>query len=170
MVVIPFFFFSSRRRHTRYWRDWSSDVCSSDLLLRGAGVVILAGQEVDRAPGGVYLPLAPPEVPVHAVEVGVPAVDSGRALSVGPPHLPPGGFRALGRHKAVGPGGGHHRAVDVRHEGPVEKPALYLARRLEPDHGSHLRDVSSRQLQHDGATHRATEHDGPVEPQGSYEG
>src|SRR5258707_10247234 len=25
------FFFSSRRRHTRYWRDWSSDVCSSDL-------------------------------------------------------------------------------------------------------------------------------------------
>src|SRR5690606_40808307 len=28
-----FFFFSSRRRHTRFSRDWSSDVCSSDLLL-----------------------------------------------------------------------------------------------------------------------------------------
>src|SRR3712207_7788859 len=27
------FFFSSKRRHTRYWRDWSSDVCSSDLEL-----------------------------------------------------------------------------------------------------------------------------------------
>src|SRR3712207_6613758 len=27
------FFLSSRRRHTRYWRDWSSDVCSSDLIL-----------------------------------------------------------------------------------------------------------------------------------------
>src|SRR5437879_12597332 len=27
------FFFSSRRRHTRYIGDWSSDVCSSDLLL-----------------------------------------------------------------------------------------------------------------------------------------
>src|SRR5439155_19119074 len=26
-----FFFFSSRRRHTRWPRDWSSDVCSSDL-------------------------------------------------------------------------------------------------------------------------------------------
>src|SRR3712207_4803322 len=26
-----YFLFSSRRRHTRYWRDWSSDVCSSDL-------------------------------------------------------------------------------------------------------------------------------------------
>src|SRR3712207_7416198 len=31
MFVLLFFFFSSRRRHTRYWRDWSSDVCSSDL-------------------------------------------------------------------------------------------------------------------------------------------
>src|SRR3712207_1507560 len=31
LVLICFFFFSSRRRHTRYWRDWSSDVCSSDL-------------------------------------------------------------------------------------------------------------------------------------------
>src|SRR5204862_5002972 len=28
------FFFSSRRRHTRSLRDWSSDVCSSDLLER----------------------------------------------------------------------------------------------------------------------------------------
>src|SRR3712207_8278222 len=28
---VAIFFFSSRRRHTRYWRDWSSDVCSSDL-------------------------------------------------------------------------------------------------------------------------------------------
>src|SRR2546429_1351262 len=30
--VCLFFFFSSRRRHTRCSRDWSSDVCSSDLL------------------------------------------------------------------------------------------------------------------------------------------
>src|SRR3712207_6962620 len=31
-ILVRCFFFSSRRRHTRYWRDWSSDVCSSDLL------------------------------------------------------------------------------------------------------------------------------------------
>src|SRR3712207_8421660 len=31
------FFFSSRRRHTRYWRDWSSDVCSSDLVYAAGG-------------------------------------------------------------------------------------------------------------------------------------
>src|SRR3712207_7306027 len=40
-MVSLFFFFSSRRRHTRYWRDWSSDVCSSDLAVLGA--VILPG-------------------------------------------------------------------------------------------------------------------------------
>src|SRR2546421_8379348 len=32
MVARALFFFSSRRRHTRSDRDWSSDVCSSDLL------------------------------------------------------------------------------------------------------------------------------------------
>src|SRR5690349_23468451 len=31
MIYFFFFFFSSRRRHTRSLRDWSSDVCSSDL-------------------------------------------------------------------------------------------------------------------------------------------
>src|SRR2546422_5786990 len=32
--LFVFFFFSSRRRHTRCSRDWSSDVCSSDLKLK----------------------------------------------------------------------------------------------------------------------------------------
>src|SRR5258707_7893450 len=35
-LLFFFFFFSSRRRHTRYWRDWSSDVCSSDLCTASA--------------------------------------------------------------------------------------------------------------------------------------
>src|SRR2546422_5223021 len=34
MVLTLIFFFSSRRRHTRCSRDWSSDVCSSDLFAR----------------------------------------------------------------------------------------------------------------------------------------
>src|SRR3712207_5386927 len=38
---VCYFFFSSRRRHTRYWRDWSSDVCSSDL--RGGGRTLAIG-------------------------------------------------------------------------------------------------------------------------------
>src|SRR5690606_41149206 len=32
-VQLSLFFFSSRRRHTRFSRDWTSDVCSSDLNL-----------------------------------------------------------------------------------------------------------------------------------------
>src|SRR2546426_6464217 len=37
-LVCFFFFFSSRRRHTRLQGDWSSDVCSSDLVANIRGV------------------------------------------------------------------------------------------------------------------------------------
>src|SRR6478752_2187993 len=46
------FFFSSRRRHTRCSRDWSSDVCSADLLAASAVVLISAGPAV----AGSYTP------------------------------------------------------------------------------------------------------------------
>src|SRR5207245_4538832 len=46
-----FFFFSSRRRHTRCYRDWSSDVCSSDLL--GAFLGPLGAQESSVDVGGL---------------------------------------------------------------------------------------------------------------------
>src|SRR2546429_2650333 len=48
---IFFFFFSSRRRHTRCSRDWSSDVCSSDLTPYVKGDLIIVGSNmglVDR--------------------------------------------------------------------------------------------------------------------------
>src|SRR5690348_18348378 len=47
------FFFSSRRRHTRWTGDWSSDVCSSDLVeqyLLGVGVGAGAGDLVLGSP------------------------------------------------------------------------------------------------------------------------
>src|SRR5215203_7144799 len=47
-----FFFFSSRRRHTRYWRDWSSDVCSSDLA-QDAGDPLDARALISRRVRGV---------------------------------------------------------------------------------------------------------------------
>src|SRR5207247_7378025 len=42
LVALADFFFSSRRRHTRSTRDWSSDVCSSDLywIALTAGVIL----------------------------------------------------------------------------------------------------------------------------------
>src|SRR5256885_4515668 len=52
-AVIDFFFFSSRRRHTRLQGDWSSDVCSSDLVLglHGAGSVRPDGARPPRHHG-----------------------------------------------------------------------------------------------------------------------
>src|SRR6266516_7455363 len=38
-----FFFFSSRRRHTRSYGDWSSDVCSSDLLPKAVNIAPTSG-------------------------------------------------------------------------------------------------------------------------------
>src|SRR5207248_4356290 len=37
VFIFVFFFFSSRRRHTRSYGDWSSDVCSSDLVVHVRG-------------------------------------------------------------------------------------------------------------------------------------
>src|SRR5437867_8753749 len=59
-----FFFFSSRRRHTRSYGDWSSDVCSSDLL----DALCLnhrqaRGIHVQESPRGVQL--------LHAIRVTV---------------------------------------------------------------------------------------------------
>src|SRR5258707_15838739 len=44
-----FFFFSSRRRHTRYWRDWSSDVCSSDYQLKAGSYCLYDMRETPSA-------------------------------------------------------------------------------------------------------------------------
>src|SRR5690625_1483751 len=40
MHLLFLFFFSSRRRHTRWPRDWSSDVCSSDLICKEHNVIL----------------------------------------------------------------------------------------------------------------------------------
>src|SRR2546430_7579343 len=41
--LVLFFFFSSRRRHTRFDCDWSSDVCSSDLNVVSGIVFVVVG-------------------------------------------------------------------------------------------------------------------------------
>src|SRR5215510_14716231 len=70
-----FFFFSSRRRHTRWPRDWSSDVCSSDLP--GAVPPAAAGpRTVDDEAGISYkaygLPWQPWPLLWHAGTLGIP--------------------------------------------------------------------------------------------------
>src|SRR6266542_5785181 len=50
-LMALFFFFSSRRRHTRCYRDWSSDVCSSDLWATeetARKIAQLGGKDLDQ--------------------------------------------------------------------------------------------------------------------------
>src|SRR5690625_5629140 len=47
LLAANFLFLSSRRRHTSWPRDWSSDVCSSDLVVQGRGEQPLRGDEHD---------------------------------------------------------------------------------------------------------------------------
>src|SRR5690606_39369295 len=62
------FFFSSRRRHTRFSRDWSSDVCSSDLV-RGTFAASLVLGIVDT--GGKYLFPAAGGFLIYALTMGL---------------------------------------------------------------------------------------------------
>src|SRR3712207_8638439 len=68
-----FFFFSSRRRHTRYWRDWSSDVCSSDLYLWIFPQEVEGGYQPEReqiGSGPFILQSVQPDVEVRLVQIG----------------------------------------------------------------------------------------------------
>src|SRR5207302_2515953 len=59
-VFFFFFFFSSRRRHTRFSRDWSSDVCSSDLPRWSRSRRTAARRRSKRAVRSTTLNLSPP--------------------------------------------------------------------------------------------------------------
>src|SRR5215203_6377838 len=104
MVVV--FFFSSRRRHTRYWRDWSSDVCSSDL---GAFV----DRVVDRPAGeqGVHVNGRNEVDPFALGDLA-----DGREL----------GTLASRRGKDVGPFGVIARTADVLERRGPEREAVEL--------------------------------------------
>src|SRR3712207_9171564 len=98
-----FFFFSSRRRHTRYWRDWSSDVCSSDLdaqrysqtdvVVLGLFAIGLSGLLIDallRTAENRLIPWRGPAYGIPREEIFRPAPPS-RPGPVRPrrPHRPP---------------------------------------------------------------------------------
>src|SRR2546429_6711764 len=56
ILICVFFFFSSRRRHTRCSRDWSSDVCSSDLSVARVGTSqrLWGGHAGDTSPSAPF--------------------------------------------------------------------------------------------------------------------
>src|SRR5438309_3292099 len=58
-LFVLFFFFSSRRRHTRWNCDWSSDVCSSDLDSAGTRVALGSSHAPTAGCGAVGVVLHP---------------------------------------------------------------------------------------------------------------
>src|SRR5258707_11314281 len=85
---IEYFFFSSRRRHTRYWRDWSSDVCSSDLRRRTLpDLEDQAASGVGRYLGGiareVVVVVEEPQAPFGRAPAGVQVKQHGDQLGFG---------------------------------------------------------------------------------------
>src|SRR2546426_1282587 len=74
---LQIFFFSSRRRHTRLQGDWSSDVCSSDLIPAHAGAYFeLSLRHFQRA-----LELDPKYAPAWAGIAHCHAVRAGRGMA-----------------------------------------------------------------------------------------
>src|SRR5260370_2847536 len=146
-LLVIFFFFSSRRRHTRFKCDWSSDVCSSDLVSGGGGrhAGLLPGDPPPgrdgsaeaEVPGGG--PQAAAEPLVHAA--GPPgaqaALPGGQAATVGGPQR----LRRLGLRRApagrLGPvpgdDGAPHRPGGGRAHGRAVPSLLRRRRPLAPD-------------------------------------
>src|SRR5437870_10167273 len=91
------FFFSSRRRHTRWPRDWSSDVCSSDL----------------RAGHGGEVHLGRRALPDLTVDVQVAAVLLHEAVRHGHAEA---GADARSEERRVGKGGEEQRWADCYNE------------------------------------------------------
>src|SRR5215471_475530 len=102
LATLFFFFFSSRRRHTRSLRDWSSDVCSSDLrtkkiqrdhIGRSEGAeLIFRVEEIDRdipvfttrpdtVFGATFFVVAPESPLVDELVEGAEAADEVRAYA-----------------------------------------------------------------------------------------
>src|SRR2546426_584764 len=86
-MYISFFFFSSRRRHTRLQGDWSSDVCSSDLNVRARAAdpdsAFVGFLPIPMRHGmtlGELLRLANDRLRLHAAVTVVPAAGWRRAL------------------------------------------------------------------------------------------
>src|SRR5690606_40506743 len=75
------FFFSSRRRHTRFSRDWSSDVCSSDL------VKLPSPRTIPDSVAVTLPPPAPPTISTTPARAWTPLNEPPSRINVPPPIL-----------------------------------------------------------------------------------
>src|SRR4030066_1085664 len=96
MSVIFYFFFSSRRRHTRFKCDWSSDVCSSDLPTI-LGVAVGGGADIVMrlAKAALLRPLDQPNPNPEQAQLEKELYEAANSTGIGPMGLG-GKFTVLG--------------------------------------------------------------------------
>src|SRR5690606_40149026 len=102
------FFFSSRRRHTRFSRDWSSDVCSSDFYYAAAAVARLPWAWLNALGDGVgwlwrRIDAREARVARRNLELAMPWLDADRKSGVEGKSGTPGG--RVEREAEAGAGG-----------------------------------------------------------------
>src|SRR5260370_41637411 len=90
------FFFSSRRRHTRFKCDWSSDVCSSDLVIQAFWL------SCNTAFGQIGIRLGGATLRNYATRFGWNSSNLTIPMAVSPSVGPPVTDRALTAHTAIG--------------------------------------------------------------------
>src|SRR5438105_12238959 len=114
-ICFFFFFFSSRRRHTRSTRDWSSDVCSSDLDL-------LTEIRVPTASGGWSYQKFHPRAQDWAIVGVAVAVNGGPKIAL--TNMGPRPIRATAVEKALADGADPTTAAERAIDGtdPIDDP------------------------------------------------
>src|SRR5690625_3246461 len=133
------FFFSSRRRHTRWPRDWSSDVCSSDLTrpTQPAMPCINCGECVRVCPAGLL-----PQTLFKLIEAGryedsadhhlADCIECGLCASVCPSHIPLVDYYRHGKDELV------RRQLDARQAELARRRFEAREKRLEEERRQRL--------------------------------
>ena len=140
-------------------------------ILRGAGIVVLAGQQVERAAAGVDQMGAVAVVGILAVEVEVAFEDPRPALHVAPQGLPAVLVRRLRRHQAGDHGGADLAAMDVAAVQPARVvPGGLMVGAFDADQGAEPVGVVGAEVEDDAPAHGAADQRRSVEFHGVGDG
>src|SRR3984893_5444846 len=136
----------------------------AERFLRGAGIVVFAGQQKQRAAAGVDLRDTASDVAVELVEIQIAFEDARTTLHVVPQRLPARRIGRIGPDQSGNDGGTDFAAVDV---GTVQEIQVVIwidmGASLQADDGAEALGMFERQMQRDASTDRASDQDRPGE-------
>src|SRR3989475_54955 len=119
-LLLVCFFFSSRRRHTRFDCDWSSDVCSSDLVAPRPRLAVTLGDPRGIGPEVVAKALSLGPLPADVVVLG--SGERGAEPSAAPPRPAPRSLLPEGAGRIAGEAVEEAVRLALRGEGGLERP------------------------------------------------